>query len=202
MVAGAAPRGGRRRALPLALGAAAAAAALAACDRAPGAGTDTAAANVAPATAPATDALPAVRAGALTIRRLVAPAPVADAPMALYLEVANGGAAADTLLGVEVDGARAASLHATVAGRMRPVAVLAMPPGATAALRPGGLHLMVEGLAPTAGDTVRATLRFARAGAVRVAAPVVAYADLERLLGAAPAGAAQAAHDTTEGGIE
>ena len=132
-------------------------------------------------------ALPTVRAGDLTVSRIVAPAPVADGPMALYLEVANGGPAADTLLGATVAGATA-SLHETTDGGMRPVARLAIPAGGAVALRPGGLHGMIEGVAgpPAPGDTLRATLRFARAGDVAIAAPVVAYADLERVLG--PAG--------------
>ena len=140
-------------------------------------------------------ALPTVRAGEIVVSRIVAPAPVADGPMALYLEVANAGATPDTLLGATVAGAAAASLHETTDGGMRPIARLPIPAGATVALRPGGLHGMVEGLAgpPAPGDTLRATLRFARAGDVAIAAPVVAYADLERVLGAAPA-AAHAGH--------
>jgi copper(I)-binding protein len=142
-------------------------------------------ADVADTTHVAEVGLPTVHAGELTVSRIVAPAPVADGPMALYLEVANGGAAADTLLGATVAGA-SASLHETTDGSMRPVARLPIPAGATVALRPGGLHGMIEGLAaaPAPGDTLRATLRFARAGEVAIAAPVVAYAELERRLGA------------------
>ena len=147
------------------------------------------AADAAPAADTATAAeaaLPTAHAGPLTLSRLVAPAPIADAPMALYVAIGNSGPGADTLLSVAVDGARAATLHETAGGTMRPVARLAVPAGGTVALRPGGLHLMIEGVAPAPvpGDTLRATLRFARAGDVRVAAPVVAYAALERVLGA------------------
>ena len=131
-------------------------------------------------------ALPTVRAGALTVSHAVAPAPIADAPMALYLEVANAGPAADTLLGIAVPGG-SATLHETVGGAMRPVERLPIPAAGAVALRPGGLHAMLEGAArpATPGDTLRATLRFARAGEVAIAAPVVPYADLERRLGTA-----------------
>lgn len=130
--------------------------------------------------------LPMVRAGALTVSHAIAPAPVADGPMALYLAVANAGPAADTLLGIAVAGG-GATLHETVGGAMRPVARLAIPAGGSVVLHPGGLHAMLEGAARPAspGDTLRATLRFARAGDVAIAAPVVPYAELEARLGAA-----------------
>jgi copper(I)-binding protein len=49
-------------------------------------------------------------------------------------------------------------------------------------LRPGGMHLMVEGFdrPPVAGDTLLVTLRFARADSVQVRAPVRAYGDEPR----------------------
>ena len=47
---------------------------------------------------------------------------------------------------------------------------LAIKPGETVELKPGGLHLMFEDLTggPKAGETVQGTLRFERAGTVPV----------------------------------
>jgi copper(I)-binding protein len=57
--------------------------------------------------------------------------------------------------------------------------------GDSVRLRPGGRHVMLEGLRRplAAGDSLRAVLRFRRAGALAITAPVVAYQDLEQYLG-------------------
>jgi copper(I)-binding protein len=100
---------------------------------------------------------------------------------AAYFTVTNHGAVADTLTGTEVKGALVAMIHEQVAAGgpevMRHVGSLAVPPGTTVALRPGGLHLMIEGFqqAPAVGDTLAITLHFARAGVIMVRAPVLAY---------------------------
>ncbi|MBD0274830.1 MAG: copper chaperone PCu(A)C, partial [Acetobacteraceae bacterium] len=54
--------------------------------------------------------------------------------------------------------------------RMRAVEVIEVPAGQTVTLRPGGLHLMLIGLALPLreGETVPVTLRFERAGVVPV----------------------------------
>ena len=100
---------------------------------------------------------------------------------AAYFTVANRGAAADTLTGAEVAGAMIAMMHeqAEEAGQdvMRHVERIPVPAGDTVSFRPGGLHLMIEGFErpPVAGDTLTITMHFARAGAVVVRAPVLAY---------------------------
>lgn len=99
---------------------------------------------------------------------------------AAYFAVTNRGAA-DTLTGVEVEGALVAMIHEQAAEGglevMRHVAVLPVPTDSTVTLRPGGLHLMIEGFGepPVVGDTLTITIHFARAGVVTVRAPVLAY---------------------------
>lgn len=99
---------------------------------------------------------------------------------AAYFAVTNRGAA-DTLTVVEVEGALVAMIHEqSVEGGqevMRHVSVLPVPAESTVTLRPGGLHLMIEGFqkSPVVGDTLTITLHFARAGIVTVRAPVLAY---------------------------
>lgn len=100
---------------------------------------------------------------------------------AVYFTVENRGSLPDTLVEVEVAGALVAMIHEQVAVgemmEMRHVGSLPLPPHSTVELKPGGLHIMTEGLdrAPVAGDTLVVTARFARGGALTVKAPVLAY---------------------------
>lgn len=95
---------------------------------------------------------------------------------AAFLTVANhDGVAADRLVAARTPAADKAELHEHVRDgdvmRMRPVAGgIEIPPGATVALAPGGLHIMLIGLkAPlAAGSRVPLTLVFERAGEVAV----------------------------------
>jgi len=104
-------------------------------------------------------------------------APPPGAPTAAgYLSITNGGKTPDRLLGGDTPRFARLEVHRmTMAGgimRMRPaVDGLEIAPGQTVTLAPGGgYHLMLtgpkRGLAP--GDHVPATLRFARAGTIRV----------------------------------
>ena len=117
----------------------------------------------------------------IEVRDAYAYQPVLGDVGAAYFTVVNRGSAPDTLTVVEVGGALVAMIHEQVneGGQdvMRHVGALAVPADSTVSLRPGGLHLMIEGFqrAPVAGDTLQITLHFARAGAVSVRAPVVAY---------------------------
>lgn len=100
---------------------------------------------------------------------------------AVYLTVTNRGEVPDTIVGVEVTGALVAMIHEQVSVddrvEMRHVGQLPIPAGSTVVLAPGGFHVMIEGMAspPVVGDTLDVALRFARAGAVTVRAPVLAY---------------------------
>lgn len=105
-----------------------------------------------------------------------------------YLTLRNTGSAPDRLVAAESPAARVVELHTHIRDgevmRMRPVEAIAVPPGATVRLEPGGLHLMLIGLArPLArGESVPVTLRFERGGT------------LELRLAVEAAGARQPAH--------
>lgn len=100
----------------------------------------------------------------------------ATAPTAAgYMTLRNRGASPDRLVGAETPAARAVEIHEQRMEdgvmRMRPLpGGIALPPGETVTLGPGGLHLMLVG--PTRafarGERVPLTLRFERAGEVAV----------------------------------
>lgn len=97
---------------------------------------------------------------------------------AVYFTMDNRTAEADTLVGIEVSGAAMAMLHDQGEdGSMPHIEALPLPPHSETRLQPGGLHVMIEGMAhpPVAGDTLTITVQFRRAGAVTVGAPVLAY---------------------------
>jgi copper(I)-binding protein len=92
-----------------------------------------------------------------------------------YVRIVNTGSAPDTLTGASVPFATSGEIHSmSMEGsvmKMAPVSGgLTIKPGETVELKPGGYHLMFEGLtgAPKAGDTVAGTLTFQRAGTVPV----------------------------------
>lgn len=93
---------------------------------------------------------------------------------AVYFAIVNDGAEAERLLGASTPAAEMAMLHRTVVdgdvARMEAVGEIEIAAGASVVLEPGGLHLMLTGLAaPLAeGETFALTLRFARAGEVEV----------------------------------
>jgi copper(I)-binding protein len=93
---------------------------------------------------------------------------------AAYFTVRNAGRAADVLTGAACDCAATAAVHdSRMAGgvsRMGPAGPLTIAPGGQLTLKPGGLHLMLTGLKRPikAGETVRITLVFAKAGALRI----------------------------------
>lgn len=100
---------------------------------------------------------------------------------AVYFTVENTGGTPDTLSGVEVSGALVAMLHEQVREgdrvEMRHVGPLPIPPGGRVELKPGGYHVMIEGLErpPAAGDTLQVTVRLVSAGSLVIDAPVLAY---------------------------
>ena len=86
---------------------------------------------------------------------------------AAYLTLCNRTDASMALIGVETAIAEAAELHETTRDRdgvasMAPVERIAIAPGDSAALEPGGPHIMLIGVTdPIAeGDTVELTLQF------------------------------------------
>jgi copper(I)-binding protein len=120
-----------------------------------------------------------------------------------YLTVTNNGTAPDRLSCVSSDAAGECQIHSmTMEGgvmKMRPVeGGLEIKPGQTVTLKPGGFHVMFVDLKHSLeqGKTVEATLKFEKAGTVKVEFSVAA-------IGAAAPGAAAASGGGTmmmEGG--
>jgi iron complex outermembrane receptor protein len=114
-----------------------------------------------------------------------------------YLSITNNGPTEEVLLGARSPAAERVELHQTIVSegmaRMRPLPQIAIAPGATVRIAPGGIHFMLFGLtAPLApGDEVPLILSFRVAGDIEVgikvetrdAAAVAPESDLSRNLG-------------------
>jgi len=91
-----------------------------------------------------------------------------------YLEIRNTGKEPDRLIGAESPAAERVELHIQVREgdivKMRDVTGLVAPARQRLALRPGGSHLMIVGLAKplVKGDRLPLTLRFERAGELQI----------------------------------
>ena len=92
-----------------------------------------------------------------------------------YLTIANKGATPDRLLGGSSDAVAKVDVHemASNGGVMTMRALddgLALPPGATVTLAPGGYHLMLNDIKKPLkqGDSLPITLKFEKAGDVAV----------------------------------
>ncbi|MHA1569377.1 MAG: copper chaperone PCu(A)C [Alphaproteobacteria bacterium] len=96
--------------------------------------------------------------------------PSAGRTGAAYMKIENKGATPDRLVAVETPRAKRAELHISVMKddvmRMRQVKGIDVPSGGEAVLRPGGLHVMLMGLAKplVAGEHFPLTLVFEHAG--------------------------------------
>ncbi len=123
---------------------------------------------------------PAYQLGHIQVSRLRAPPtpPTADVA-AVYLWITNDGSKADRLLAVSSPMAAKAELHSSTMTqgvmRMRPVAVVDIPPGVTK-IEPGALHIMLQGLKQplAAGSVLPLTLEFRDAGMLSVQVPIKA----------------------------
>jgi len=98
---------------------------------------------------------------------------------AVYMTIANSGDKADKLLSVSTDAAQKASVHQTIVTNniAQMVAVdggLDIPANGKVTLRPGGYHIMLEGLAHglIAGGTMKLTLTFQSGTVVSLTVPV------------------------------
>lgn len=93
---------------------------------------------------------------------------------AVYMTLVNTGSTPDRLLGAASPVAERAGAHAhTMEGnvmKMHPVQAIEVAPGSPTVLKPGGLHIMLFGLAAPlkAGETFPLTLSFERAGALAI----------------------------------
>ena len=96
---------------------------------------------------------------------------------AAYVTIHNGGAA-DALIGATSALAKRAALHGHLMDgdmmKMRPVDRVALAPGATVTLAPGGLHIMMFGLTRrlVEGESFPLTLQFENAGALQITVTV------------------------------
>lgn len=119
-------------------------------------------------------AAPAAQAGDIAILRPWTRAAGQGGNGGGFLAISNRGAAADRLVGASSPVARVTELHTHIRDggvmRMRPVPEIEVPAGQTVMLQPGGLHIMLIGLNQLLipGQAVPVTLRFERAGEVRV----------------------------------
>lgn len=106
------------------------------------------------------------------------PTPPGISVGAVYFSIINGGSTADQLLSVGTPMADKVELHEsrTVQGvvEMRPVTAVECPPGKTVKAAPGGLHVMLLGLAAplVAGSEFVVSLQFRDAGVVTLKVPV------------------------------
>ncbi len=112
---------------------------------------------------------------------------MADANSAAYMTIRNTGREADALIGATTSVSRMTELHEMIMEgdvmRMRPIAGqrIEIPAGGQVELKPGGLHVMLLGLNQTLepGTTVELTLRFEKAGELKVQAEVRAAEEME-----------------------
>jgi hypothetical protein len=94
----------------------------------------------------------------------------------------TGGGAADKLVAARADVSKSVELHSMVMDgdvmRMREIGAIDVPAGKTVELKPGGLHVMFIGIHKPlkVGDTIPLTLRFEKAGEVKVEMKVMTQA--------------------------
>lgn len=117
-----------------------------------------------------------------------------------YMTITNSGTAPDRLSCVSTDAAAQCQIHSmTMEGgvmKMRPVeGGLEVLPGQTVTLKPGGFHVMFVDLKHPLekGKMVEATLKFEKAGTVKVEYPILA-------IGAPAPGAAEGGGSMMQGG--
>lgn len=115
-----------------------------------------------------------ITAGDIVIENAFAFEPITAASGAAYFKVKNNGTVADTILEATSPVASAASFHGSNMGHLE---VLEIPAGGEVELKPGATHLMLTDFStpPAAGDSLKLSLRFARAGTVVFSVPVRRY---------------------------
>jgi len=130
---------------------------------------------------------PVAEGAGLAVYEALAPASPAPDVASLYFVVVNRGATPESLLTIESPSAQA-MLHTVVeqGGRnlMQPAAPVAIAPGDTLRLHPGGYHVMLSNLTHplSPGDSISITLGFSGGVRLRVVAAVLTYTEVvERL---------------------
>ena len=96
---------------------------------------------------------------------------------AAYMVIENSSAAADELLSVSCSCSAEAALHVIEMKEdsmaMKEVPSIAVPPGASVGLSPGGSHVMLMGLSGDLKDNVVLELEFRSGARISVKAPVL-----------------------------
>jgi periplasmic copper chaperone A len=99
---------------------------------------------------------------------------------AAYFVIVNQGSEADTLVGASSGVASKAEMHETRivndVAEMVPIPSLDVPAGGRVEFKPGGYHVMLEGLNQDlkVGETIQLTLQFAKSGAITLEVPIQA----------------------------
>jgi copper(I)-binding protein len=97
---------------------------------------------------------------------------------AAYFVIVNQGSEADTLIGATSEVANMAEMHETRiennVAEMVPVPSVDVPAGGRVEFKPGGYHVMLEGLTQDlkVGETIKLTLQFAKSGAITLEVPI------------------------------
>jgi len=98
---------------------------------------------------------------------------------AVYLQIKNNSGAGDKLLSSQTDAAKRAGLHNHTMDdgvmKMRPVDAVVIPAHGMVTMKPGGLHIMLMGLAAplVKGASLPLTLKFKNAGTVAVVVEIM-----------------------------
>ncbi len=106
------------------------------------------------------------------------PSPMMAGNGVIYMTLMNNGNSADVLLGVETDIAETAELHETKMEndvmKMSPLANIKVPASGSAALEPGGMHVMLINLKQelVSGEKIAFTLNFEKSGPMTVEAEI------------------------------
>lgn len=138
-----------------------------------GCATDEAASDV------ASDDAPVVSENYFGVADAYARAAPAGGVSAVFLQIENTTATADTLVAARTDAAGAVEIHETVTGpdgqrAMQPTDAVPVTPGTTVSLEPGGLHVMLLDLSRdlVEGDSLLVELEFAGRGVLVARAPI------------------------------
>jgi protein SCO1/2 len=122
----------------------------------------------------------AVTLGDLKIENAWVRAVPAGMTSGVFLTITNHGAQPDVLIAAQSPVAHMVEVHQTKMEndvmKMSPVDRIAIPAGQTVELKPGGYHIMLMNINKTltAGDRVPLTLKFERAGEIKLEAIVMA----------------------------
>lgn len=128
--------------------------------------------------------------GDLTVVEGFGPEPITPDVASVYFTMHNRGDEDDRIVDVSVSGVETAEIHSQMMGdggmvKMEPVSSLIVAARDTVALMPGGVHVMLHGIASpyVTGDSLLVTVTLEQAGAMEFWVPVIPYADVADRMG-------------------